>query len=216
MNIFLIFIVVILVVAFIERYLEFGKNMNNKYVKTKNEKIEKGNEGENAICRLIENNIHTYYKIVRNVYIPINDKKTEIDIILITATGIFVIESKNFSGAIYGKEQDYNWTEYFSKFRKNPFMNPIKQNDYHINFISQYLSKNKEYFKSYIVFGRRSKLVKIEHNKKNVKVLRIHQIISEIIDDMHKSDIIFSHEEIDKIYIDLQYYCEHSNIYNND
>ena len=46
-------------------------------------------------------------KILRNVYIPKdNGETTEIDIVYITQKGIFVIESKNYSGWIFGNEKD--------------------------------------------------------------------------------------------------------------
>ena len=45
--------------------------------------------------------------ILHNLYIPYNNGKTsEIDILFITKKGIFVIESKNYSGWIYGSEKD--------------------------------------------------------------------------------------------------------------
>jgi len=173
--------------------------------------LKKGLLGEENICDLINKNIDIYSKIIRNVYIPIENKKTEIDIILITSFGLFIIESKNYSGYIYGSEEDYQWTQYFTDTNKNYFLNPIHQNEYHIDYISNYLKRDLSYFKSYIIFGENAKLAKINYdkNKNKNKVLYLADLIENLIEDMHNSEIILSHEDIDKIYIDLKYYCEH-------
>lgn len=191
------------------------KPVKNNISRKQQSNLRKGAIGESIICNLINSNIDVYYKIVRNVYIKNEDKYTEIDIILITSFGIFIIESKNYNGSvIYGKEEDFNWTEFFIKSKKSfKINNPIKQNQYHINFISKYLNKSLDYFKSYIVFGKNISLSKLQYDKTKNKIINTSQVVEYLIDDMHNSDIIFSHEEIDKIYIDLKYYCQHNNYY---
>ena len=112
---------------------------------------------------------------------------------------------------IYGDENDFKWTQYFNKIKKNYFFNPIKQNNYHIKFLSNRLNRDIKDFKSYIVFGNKSKLRKITYDHTNTKITQTKYLIPYLIDDMHNSGTIFSHEEVDKIYIDLKYYCEHFN-----
>ncbi|MCR4616649.1 MAG: NERD domain-containing protein [Lachnospiraceae bacterium] len=47
----------------------------------------------------------------RNLYVPMrNGKTTEIDLVYITPKGLFVIESKNYSGYIFGNENQKYWT----------------------------------------------------------------------------------------------------------
>lgn len=94
--------------------------------------------------------------------------------------------------------------------------NPIKQNNYHIQFLSDYLKKDKSNFKSYIVFGKDTIIKKLKYNHLNTTIANSNYLIEYLRDDMHHSDIIYSHEEIDKIYIDLKYYCEHSNLSSSD
>lgn len=97
-------------------------------------------------------------KTLRNVYIPKGDGETsEIDVMYITQKGIFVIESKNYSGWIFGREQDYKWTVSRKGKRKNQFYNPIKQNATHIKFLSQYLSNTVPLY-SIIAFSERCEL----------------------------------------------------------
>ena len=50
-------------------------------------------------------------KVLRNIYVPKDNNETsEIDVIFITQKGIFVIESKNYSGWIFGDEKSSYWT----------------------------------------------------------------------------------------------------------
>lgn len=173
--------------------------------------IEKGRLGEQIIEDNIIKNIDIYKKIIKNVILYKDDKKTEVDIILITCTGIFVIESKNFKGYIYGNENHKSWTQVITKDNHNTFDNPIIQNQYHIDFISKNLHLDETYFYSYIVFGDNAKLQNITINKenKNIKVINNKDLIENLILDIHKSDILISHEQIDKIYIDLNYFYSH-------
>lgn len=48
---------------------------------------------------------------LKNIYIPKDDGETsEIDLVYITQKGIFVIESKNYSGWIFGNLCSQYWT----------------------------------------------------------------------------------------------------------
>jgi hypothetical protein len=53
---------------------------------------------------------------------------TEIDLIMIDETGIYVFESKNYSGWIFGDEKRKNWVQTLENRQKNYFYNPIWQN----------------------------------------------------------------------------------------
>ena len=72
--------------------------------------------------------------VLRNVYVPMEnpDETTEIDVLYITRKGVFVIESKNYSGWIFGSEGDRNWTQTLPGGNRQRFYNPVKQNATHI------------------------------------------------------------------------------------
>ena len=72
-----------------------------------------GEFGEYLITYALENNnIGGYLKVLKNLYIPIGyGKTTEIDVIMIHRKGIFVFESKNYSGWIFGSRNDRYWTQ---------------------------------------------------------------------------------------------------------
>lgn len=59
-------------------------------------------------------------KTLRNVYIPKgNGRTSEIDVMYITEKGIFVFESKNYSGWIFGDEDGQYWTAMLPNREKN-------------------------------------------------------------------------------------------------
>ncbi len=174
--------------------------------------FEKGKIGEQIIVNHIKKEIDIYHKIIQNVILTKDEKATEVDIILITCVGIYVIESKNFKGYIYGTDTGRIWTEWFSHHYKYHFDNPILQNQYHIEFMAHNLERDLSYFHSYIVFGDDAKLQKViiqEENQPKVTVINNKDLISNLIADIHSRDIILSHEQIDKMYIDLKYFYSH-------
>ena len=185
-----------------EAILENENNLN----------IEKGRIGEQIIEDNINKNIDIYHKIIKNVILTKEEKETEVDIILIICTGIFVIESKNFNGYIFGNDKHQKWTQVLSKENHNIFDNPINQNQYHINFISSNLNLDQSYFHSYIVFGDNSKLQDItisQDNQYKIRVINNKDLIENLLLDIHRDDIKLSHEQIDKMYIDLKYFYSH-------
>lgn len=82
------------------------------------------------------------YQIINDVLIKHEKGTSQIDHIVVSNYGIFVIETKNFKGWIYGEERSKYWTQVLYK-RKEKFMNSIHQNYGHIKAIEQLFS-NKE------------------------------------------------------------------------
>lgn len=181
-------------------------------VNTKISNMQKGKIGEQIIVDHIQKEIDIYHKIIQNVILSKDGKETEVDIILITCVGIYVIESKNFKGYIYGTDTGRIWTEWFSHNYKYHFDNPVLQNEYHIEFMAHSLNRDLSDFHSYIVFGDDAKLQRIviqDENRSKVVVINNKDLISNLIADIHSRDIILSHEQIDKMYIDLKYFYSH-------
>lgn len=107
---------------------------------------------------------------LRNVYLPADKGETsEIDLLYITQKGIFVLESKNYSGWIFGSESQYQWTSSLPNGEKFHFYNPIKQNKTHIKWLTEFLKQEIPMF-SLIVFSGRCELKKITVNDPNVHV----------------------------------------------
>ena len=111
-------------------------------------------------------------KTLRNVYIPKeNGETSEIDVMYLTQKGIFVFESKNYSGWIFGDEDQQNWTVSLPNKQKNQFYNPIRQNKTHIKWLRAYVGDEVPLF-SIIVFSERCELKKVTVRSDDVKVIQ--------------------------------------------
>lgn len=117
-----------------------------------------GARGEYSCMREILLVPGTYF-VLQNCFIPTGYKKyTEIDILLVHRTGLYVIESKNISGLIFGQRDDYNWTR-FTSSNKMTFYNPIRQNEGHIYALDRFIDYPRDgHIQSVVVFGASSEL----------------------------------------------------------
>ena len=152
-------------------------------------------------------------KFLFNTYLPMeNNKTTEIDLILLYPFGIFVIESKNYSGWIFGNEKDKYWTQVLStgkgKSEKKQFYNPIAQNKGHIRQLRKYIPEKIPIY-SMIVFSERCELKNITTSSTNTKVIKRDQLRWNI--DMIKLQFPIEQEEIDRIYQQLYPYTKVTN-----
>lgn len=165
--------------------------------------FDNGAYGEYLTKYLIDNKITEYNKTLNNIYIPYfkntTTETTEIDIILIVEQGIFVIESKNYSGWIFGGAEQYKWTQSLNRNTKTKFYNPIKQNETHIKALSDYLKIDQKFFHSYIVFSERCELKKVPSNTDTFTIVKRNQLLRQLKNDMIHKPKILTMDEIDKI-----------------
>lgn len=99
----------------------YKQETNNSFLKVR---FNTGLYGEYLIVRVLDN-LKDFHRILVNVYLP-NGKggTTEIDVVLIHTSGIYSLESKNYSGWIFGKEQDHKWCQVLRGGKKIFFYNP--------------------------------------------------------------------------------------------
>ena len=90
---------------------------------------------------LTNKNLDGELVVLKNIYVPTQGKTTEIDLLMIHEKGIFVFESKNYSGWIFGSADQLNWTQSLQNGDKNKFYNPIRQNRTHIKALAAFLEK---------------------------------------------------------------------------
>ena len=91
------------------------------------------------------------YQRFHDVIILSNNGTTQIDHILVSPFGIFVIETKNYRGWIYGSDSQSNWTQVIYKY-KYSFQNPLRQTHRHKKVLSKYLGINELYIQTVISF----------------------------------------------------------------
>lgn len=159
----------------------------------------KGETGEDIIeLRLMSLNIPK--KIIRNLYIPYNGSTTEVDIVLITEYGLYVFESKNYSGWIFGNENNKYWTQMFSKSEKYKFYNPIFQNRTHINALSEFLNMDRRYFHSCILFGSRAELKQIPPDTQEYHIMYYNKLYEYIVWEINTGAKVLQPWDIENIY----------------
>ncbi|MDD6880262.1 MAG: NERD domain-containing protein [Firmicutes bacterium] len=140
---------------------------------------------------------------LRNVYLPKDDGETsEIDLVYITTKGIFVMESKNYSGWIFGDEKSAYWTASLPNGQKNRFYSPILQNKTHIKWLDNYL--NQQGYQqvpmfSMIIFSERCEIKKMNVTSENIRVLKRDMIHAHVRDIWDKVPDVFTDEEIARI-----------------
>ena len=66
------------------------------------------------------------YQRLHDVIIPSSNGTTQIDHILLSEYGIFIVETKNYQGWIFGSEDSAKWTQVL-RGKKYPFQNPLRQ-----------------------------------------------------------------------------------------
>jgi hypothetical protein len=113
----------------------------------------KGIVGERRVRSRLDAMERTYgeYCPFHDVVLNTPDGTTQIDHILVSPYGIFIIETKNLRGWIYGDTRARNWTQvlYRDKFK---FMNPLHQNYKHVKAAQNLLGLKETMFYSVVVF----------------------------------------------------------------
>lgn len=149
------------------------------------------NKGEMEVNDVLEK--ITGYRLLSNVMIKRQNGTSQIDHILIGRKGVFVIETKDFSGKIYGDQYSKYWTQKLNG-RKNTFYNPIRQNYGHVKALEEILNR-RDIFISLIVFTNKSKIKKVKSEIPVIQVKMLKKFIRK-----YKTDIGLSKDEISEIY----------------
>jgi len=97
------------------------------------------NKGEALVTRAIQSNFAPpSYHLLNHVTLKLADGTTQIDHVLVSRFGVFVIETKNFNGWIFANAKQATWTQvlFHKKFK---FQNPIFQNMRHVQAVANSL-----------------------------------------------------------------------------
>ena len=92
------------------------------------------------------------YRSVHDLILPTSDGTTQIDHVIVSGYGIFVIETKNMQGWIFGSERQPKWTQR-TRRGKYPFQNPLRQNYKHTKAIEAFLDLPAGVVHSVVVFS---------------------------------------------------------------
>lgn len=99
----------------------------------------KGKRGEKHVAAFLSFLPKKEYRVINDLLLQTGGHSTQIDHVVISIYGIFVIETKYYKGWIYGGENSEYWTQNIYG-HKNQLRNPLWQNQGHIKAISRLLS----------------------------------------------------------------------------
>lgn len=91
------------------------------------------------------------YHFFHDILIPDDQGSTQIDHVIVSKYGVFVVETKRRDGWIYGTESDEKWRWVFFN-KKGSFQNPLRQNYRHTKSLAKYLQINHDKIHSLVVF----------------------------------------------------------------
>jgi restriction system protein len=93
----------------------------------------------------------TRYHLIKNVTLATEDGTTQIDHIIVSRYGVFVVETKNMKGWIFGNAKQRQWTQKIYRHSQK-FQNPLHQNYKHVKTLQSLLALDDEQVCSLVVF----------------------------------------------------------------
>ena len=111
----------------------------------------KGKVGEFLVNNLLSKLPALDYSLIKDVTLPTEDGTTQIDHIVVSKFGIFVVETKNMKGWIFGSASQKQWTQKIYR-HTSKFQNPLHQNFKHVKTLESLLGIDSSKLHSVIVF----------------------------------------------------------------
>jgi hypothetical protein len=128
-----------------------------------------GRLGERFAYEVISEILRKDDVLLTNITVTFDGKQAEFDDVIINSTGVYIIEVKNYSGELFGDEDDCEWIKNKmtpgGQFYQKTVKNPIKQVKRQVNVLSQYLQNNgiNAWIKGYVFFVEQNCPVQSEY-----------------------------------------------------
>lgn len=205
MWLLLLLILIVFIVYIVKKTLykktEYYRQTQNPYLKLW---FDKGLLGEFYIYKYLKP-LSGYKRYLFNLYLPKEDgETTELDVVLLHESGIYVFESKNYSGWIFGTESQQYWTQTLpagkGRSQKRQFFNPIFQNKGHLKWLQAFLSDQTLPLYSYIVFSDRCTLKNITLTTGKHFVVNRYDLLSDLQKNIAKTGVQLSSDKIDALF----------------
>ncbi len=91
------------------------------------------------------------YRRFHDVIIPAKNGTTQIDHLLVSPYGLFIVETKNIKGWIFGSESQPKWTQTLYR-KKYSFQNPIRQTFRQKKVLSEFLGLDESTVHTVVYF----------------------------------------------------------------
>ncbi|WP_413585935.1 NERD domain-containing protein [Bdellovibrio sp. HCB274] len=147
------------------------------------------------------------YKQFHNLIIPGWNGTAQIDHLVVSEYGLFIVESKNKSGWIFGSEDGANWTQ--SLFKNNyPFQNPLRQTYRQKKVLARFLNLEDSAIHVVIYFVGNCKF------KTSMPVNVIRAGLGRYIKRFR--DVVLSQEQMSRIVNELELHMNQSTLRQSD
>lgn len=179
--------------------------------------FDKGAYGEYLIYKNLRQYEQQGAKFLFNVYLPSQNRNvdtTEVDVVMITTKGIYVFESKNYSGWIFGNDRQKMWTQCLPqgqgrKALKEKFYNPIWQNNAHIKALKSIFSNNSIPTYSIIAFSDRCTFKDITlPDSSYVWIIKRGEVRKTVRNIEDSIPVLYDNATVNAIYNTLFPYCD--------
>jgi len=91
------------------------------------------------------------YRRFHDVIIPSSNGTSQVDHILVSPFGLFIVETKNLKGWIFGSESQSKWTQVVYG-KKYSFQNPLRQTHRHKKVLSKFLDLDESHIETVVFF----------------------------------------------------------------
>lgn len=121
---------------------------------------DRGMMGEKTVGKTLKSLSQEKYRVFNNILLKTNSGTTQIDHLVISQYGIFVIETKNYKGVINAKNNSKDWYQCINNTKEMQIDNPVTQNLRHIkHLMKSFEIEDQDLFKSIIAFNRSANVV---------------------------------------------------------
>ena len=173
---------------------------------------DKGRIGEYETYRELQAFEKQGGRFLFNLYIPKHDgETTEIDLLMVSTRGLFVVESKNYSGWIFGSEYRRYWCQTLpagdGDYTKEYFYNPVMQNSAHIRWLRNLLGSPLPMW-SIVAFSDRCTLKDVELSGEKAQVVVRDDVFGTVSEIWDREEEVLTEEEADEIYDALYPYTQ--------
>lgn len=204
MELFLLVVIILIITTLIKAISYWNSSYydvtRNSFLGTS---FNAGASGEYQLYKTLKSYEAAGARFLFNCYLPASNGKTsEIDVIMIYRSGIYVFESKNYGGWIFGSESNQMWTQTLRSrlgVQKERFYNPIKQNRTHIKWIERQIGSMYP-IHNIVVFSNRCEFMDLTITSDDVHVIHVKDVFNTVheIDTAHGFRL--EQHQVDQIY----------------
>ena len=113
----------------------------------------KGARGERRVHNALTSVLNEKdYQVLSDLILPVAGGTTQLDHLVLSRFGIFVIETKNMTGWIFGSAEQRKWTQVQKGGKRRSFQNPLRQNYAHVKAVEEILGVESNVLHNFIVF----------------------------------------------------------------